>query len=50
MVIKCAGLRNAVLHMERLNIAMSAANIHAKNISTLMNMTLLSRTGGKKQI
>jgi hypothetical protein len=36
--------------MERFNTAMSVKNIHEKNISTLMNMTLLSRIGAKKQI
>ena len=50
MVINHAGQRNAVWSMERLNIAMSANNIHAKSINTLTNMTLLSRTGGERQI
>ena len=34
MVINHAELRNVVLNMERLNIAMNADNIHAKNINT----------------
>lgn len=50
MVINHAWLRNIVWYMERFNTAMSVKNIHEKNISTLMNMTLLSRIGAKKQI
>ena len=50
MVINHARQRNAVLSMERLNIVMSANNIHAKNINTLMNMTLLSHIDGKRRI
>lgn len=50
MVINHAELRNAVLNMKGLNIVMSADNIHAENISILMNMILLLRTGGKRQI
>ncbi len=50
MAINHAKLRNAVLNMERLNIVMSANNIHAKNINTLMNMTLLSHIGNERQI
>lgn len=50
MVINHAGLRNVVLNMEKLNIAMSANNIHAKNINTLMNMTLLSHIDDERRI
>ena len=50
MAINHAKLQDAVLNMERLNIAMNADNIHAKSISTLMNMTFLLRAGGEKQI
>lgn len=50
MVINHAELRNVVLNMERLNIAMNADNIHAKNINTLMIMILSSRINGEKQI
>ncbi len=48
MAINHVKLRNAVLNMERLNIVMSADNIHVKNINTLMNMTLLSHIRRRK--
>lgn len=50
MAINHAKLRDAALNMERLNIAMNASNIHAKNINILMNMILLLRTGDERQI
>ena len=50
MVISHAELRNAVLNMEKLNIAMNVSIIHASNINTLMTTTLLLRTDGKNQI
>ena len=50
MVINHAELQNVVLNMDRLNIAMNADNIHAKNINTLMIMILSSRINGEKQI
>ena len=50
MVINHAELRNVVLNMERLNIAMNVDNIHAKSINTLMTMILSLRINGEKQI
>lgn len=50
MAINHVKLRDAVLNMERLNIVMSADNIHAKNINTLMTMIFLLRADDKKQI
>ena len=50
MVINHAELQNVVLNMDRLNIAMNADNIHAKNSNTLMIMILSSRINGEKQI
>ncbi len=50
MGINPAGLRNAALNMEWWNIVMSADDIHVKNMHMLMNMILLLRTGGRRQI
>lgn len=50
MAINHVKLRNAVLNMEKLNTVMNANNIHAKNINTLMNMTLLSHIDDERQI
>ncbi|GAA6420016.1 hypothetical protein K080096A4_40950 [[Clostridium] innocuum] len=50
MVINHAELRNVVLNMEILNIAMNVDNIHAKSINTLMTMILSLRINGEKQI
>ena len=50
MAISHAELRNVVLNMEKLNIAMNVIIIHVKNINTLMNMTLLSLIDDKNRI
>ena len=50
MGINHAGSRNAALNMERWNIAMSADNIHVKNMNMLMNMILLLPIGGEGRI
>lgn len=50
MVINRVRLRNAVLRMEKLNIALNVKTIHVTNINTLMNMIRLLLIGTGKQI
>lgn len=50
MVINRAKLLSVALNMEKLNIAMNVKIIHVKNISILINMTLLLLINVRKQI
>ena len=49
-VINRAKLPDAALNMEKLNIVTNVKIIHVKNISILINTTLLLLTSARKQI